>query len=608
MTVFQEFIQRYQSSLEQAAVSGRAILPKPPSPPSLPLQDPHLHPLTNSTDPQEYLTPQIPSNVNKNLETSLDLSHFVSNPLTAANVPSSTVPPSADQQAQVIALPLEDAALQSTVPGLNVTFISSLSNVVSISQSTTTVSVSRMNCEAVQATPTAVSQSITVAPSVGPASQPQLHCTGLMAITENTMAADSSTHSQHQHQTASMVSCIPARSSLIFDTPVSESAAPQMVTPSAFHPHHNEHSQHGLLSEHQQLIPSVDITEVIPKGFERESQNDRVSSSLPPALQETQQATTITCALTQDSVPQMSDSESQQLTDSHPGTGNPHPSRIALPNSIVNFSPAPLSLYGFTQGTIQSPEKPAHANAQAFVRVEDFLSVLAAQTPRGKNPLQESVKLDPHTGLVATTQSSLLRSPPSGVQPLVNLSILSQLLNMPQPSIPDTVKAAVVGTPSTSRHSTPLQANHPGSLVNQRPISATGEVKGKKKSAVSAGAGDAKSNFKLPENSVSTPQNNSLPSSPYLPVVPPQISASGLPLGFTNPNTLLSNPPRFLPRQTLTPNTTPGFIPLVPNFSLPPFSTLCVPSVTSGEPAATMQHAPDASASDESPPKRVKLE
>ena len=464
-----------------------------------------------------------------------------------------------------------------------------------------------MNCEAVQATPTPESQSITVATSVGPDSQPHPHCTGLMAITENTVAADSSTHSQHQHQTASVISCIPARSSLIFDTPASESAAPQMVTPSAFHPHHNEHSQHGLLSEHQQLIPSVDITEVMPKGFELKSQNHTVSSSLPPALQETQQATTITCALTQDSVPQMSDSESQQLTDSHPGTGNLHQSRIALPNSIVNFSPAPLSLYGFTQGTIQSPEKPAHANAQAFVRVEDFLSVLAAQTPHGKNPLRESVKLDPHTGLVATTQSSLLRSPPSGVQPLVNLSLLSQLLNMPQPSIPDTVKAAVVGAPATSRHSTPLQASHPGSLVNQRPISATGEVKGKK-SVVSAGTGDAKSNFKLLENSVSTLQNNSLPSSPYLPVMPPQISASGLPPGFTTPNTLLSNPPRFLPRQTLTPNTTPGFIPLMPNFSLPPFSTLCVPSATSSEPAATIQHPPNASASDESPPKRVKLE
>ena len=41
VSVFQEFIDKYQSTLEQAAACGRVILPKPPSPPSLHLTPSH---------------------------------------------------------------------------------------------------------------------------------------------------------------------------------------------------------------------------------------------------------------------------------------------------------------------------------------------------------------------------------------------------------------------------------------------------------------------------------------------------------------------------------------------------------------------------------------
>ena len=61
----------------------------------------------------------------------------------------------------------------------------------------------------------------------------------------------------------------------------------------------------------------------------------------------------------------------------------PQPSNASVTHNVGGFSsssPIPLPLLSFTQGTLQSPQKPVRAKSQAFVRVEDFLSALTAQS------------------------------------------------------------------------------------------------------------------------------------------------------------------------------------------------------------------------------------
>lgn len=223
----------------------------------------------------------------------------------------------------------------------------------------------------------------------------------------------------------------------------------------------------------------------------------------------------------------------------------------------------PRTIFNFTKGTLQSPEKPAFANSQAFVRVEDFLSALQAQSMKA-----DSLLRDPR--LVA---KAINHHPPCGVQPLTTLSLLSQLLT-PKSPVSDAAGKAVVssGVPQMTSDPGRRIPLNPSSLVNQKPIPATGQVKSKMSAAKSVASG-------IGEN-----------------------------LGFINQNSLNTSPPtQFLAPQTLLPtNTAPLFRPLAQNY-LPSFSTLCsrTPPTTYSRPPSEHHSA---SVSECSPPKRIKLD
>lgn len=543
MSAFQDFIRWYQSTLEQAAVSGHTILPKLPSP-SIPLQQVQLHPLTNFADPLGFSTPQTSSNPN-DLDPSLDFSNLLCDATDAQPQasPLSTPPPSADQL-PCVTTP-HDKGLQSTNSQQNGPIASG-----------DAINIPKPTSEAYPHSDLPYSATLP--------SRSGLVSSGSLLVSRSL--------SDCQHTVDSIP--LPAAVSLSSD-PITSTAAP-----SPPHTHPEKHVQQLVWSKQVQLANSL-------QGYKQDSENE--FSGLVPS-QQLPQATT-TDSLVPNSEARTASAthlSSHTLTNSDPRNTCVQPNHThtnkassVLPRKAVDLSPA-LALQGFTRGTIQSPEKPAHGNLQSFVRVEDFLSALAAQPRCGNMPR------DPRLGRGAGSsgpQPSSLLNPPTGVQPLATLSLLSQLLSTPQQSNQETLKT------SATPISCPLPLN-PSSLVNQKPIPATAEVKTK---AVPKSSSEM--SFRLSENASSSLPYISLPSS--LPEGPLLI----------NPNAFLSTPSRFLPPQALLPNSSPGFISLAPNIFLPPFSTLCAPSslVTSSGDAPTPQTASNASSSEESPPKRAKL-
>lgn len=214
---------------------------------------------------------------------------------------------------------------------------------------------------------------------------------------------------------------------------------------------------------------------------------------------------------------------------------------------------------GFTKATLQSPRKPAHGHSHSFVRVDDFITALAARSREAESFLRDPrlvAKLSSHLSASATA------TPP--------VSLLSHLLTR-QPLPGATARKPTATSPLTSPFSTPLD---PKFLVNQKPIPAAAEMKKLAKESTSSGG----SGLHLP----SLPP---FPKSLSTQIFPQQVPLSSCgSLGFVTPGGLITTPsPRFMTPQTLLPNTSPGFVSLAPRLCLPSFSSLTCGSV----PAAT---------------------
>lgn len=455
VSVFQDFIRRYQLSLEQAAVvGGRTILPKPPSPPPIPTQHFQLNPRGFST-PNPSMTPTTNSNES---DFSLNFSNLSS---SVTSDQSSSISP----------------------------FSPSLQSLLAVPQDVTSQ-------------PVASHQTTPLTP-----------------------------------EEVRGVSSEGAKPSLVLPAAIPDAASStatlHLVLPGSSLTDHQHHVQRS--------VTSSSVVSLHPAPTSARDGYSISSTTTPPS--------------TTSAIPILG------LSD---GVVH-HLGSTAVQSNHVPPAPAPQ---GFTRGTIQSPEKPAHFSANnSFVRVEDFLTALTGGSRSG-------VRLqDPRLGNRRSNgaEPPSLLAPPTGVQPMVT-SLLSQLLTTQQQPITRSLKVAAVA-PNTQH--LPL---NPSSLVNQRPISAVTEVKSKTHLGRSSSVG-----------SCTQPQ-------PQPPADLNQSSIAGVP--FIGPNALISTPPQFSPPQAVLPNTSVGFIPLTPNV-LPPFTSLCPP--------LTLPVAKGSAASEESPPKRAKL-
>lgn len=446
MSVFQDFIRRYQLSMEQAAiVGGRTILPKPPSPPPIPTQHFQLNPRGFST-PNASMTP-----TTNELDFSLNFSNLSS---SVTSDQSNSISPFSPSLQSLLAVP-QDATSQPHQP-------------------------TPLSPEEVQGESFERAKPSLVLPTAIPdaaSSTATLH-----------LALPTSSPTDYQQQSSTSSSVVP----------------------------------------HHTSAPCRDGQSIS-------------STTTPPS--------------TTSAIPILSLSDAVVQ----------HLGSTAIPSS--NVPPAP-TLQGFTKGTIQSPEKPAHFSGNnSFVRVEDFLTALTGGSRSGVRPQ------DPRLGNRRSNAGEFpsLLAPPTGVQPMVT-SLLSQLLTTQQQPITGSLKVAAV---APNIQHLPL---NPSSLVNQRPISAITEVKSKTQLSRSSSVGSCT----LPQTQPPTDVNQSSIAS----------------VQFIGPNALISTPPQFFPPQTVLPNTSVGFIPLTPNV-LPPFTSLCPP--------LTSAVAKGSAASEESPPKRAKL-
>ena len=208
---------------------------------------------------------------------------------------------------------------------------------------------------------------------------------------------------------------------------------------------------------------------------------------------------------------------------------------------------------GFTKGTLQSPEKPAHGHMQSFVRVHDFLTALAVQSKEAENLLR-----DP--GFVANLA---VPSP----QPV---SLLSHLLTrQPLPGATTAKPPNTMAMPLSSVHVPRPHTLDPKSLVNQKPILSAVELKS---SAANNCSGSDGVSGDIKQHTHTSFPHPLPPSRPF----PRQI----LPTESGSHGTLLAVPSAgFSVPQNLLPGTMQGFVPLVaPRMCLPPFSTLCQPT------------------------------
>ena len=253
-----------------------------------------------------------------------------------------------------------------------------------------------------------------------------------------------------------------------------------------------------------------------------------------------------------------------QATNLNPGNLSNSPTE----HSEKELNPSRPIPPGFTKGTLQSPRKPAHVSSQSFVRVDDFLASLAAQSREA-----ESFLRDPK--LVAKLSAPIAAHS--------HASLLSRLLTR------QLLPGATDRKPP-AKFSAPL---HPMSLVNQKPIPATGEVKSK--------------TWMKPGSS----GRSSLPQPPSATMFSRQVPA-GVPLGVVTPGNITAAPTSlFLPPHTVLHPSGPGLVAVAPRMCLPPFSTLCCsgPAVTTPPSCcpATLQDGPRPSVSECPPLKRAKL-
>ena len=210
---------------------------------------------------------------------------------------------------------------------------------------------------------------------------------------------------------------------------------------------------------------------------------------------------------------------------------------------------------GFTKGTLQSPEKPAHGHMQSFVRVHDFLTALAVQSKEAENLLR-----DP--GFVANLAP----------QPV---SLLSHLLTrQPLPGATTAKPPNTMATPLSSVHVPRPHTLDPKSLVNQKPILSAVELKSLVLDPANNCSGSDGVSGDIKQHTHTSFPHPLPPSRPFPRQILPTERGSH---GFT---TLLAVPSAgFSVPQNLLPGTMQGFVPLVaPRMCLPPFSTLCQPT------------------------------
>ena len=579
--MFQEFIRQYQTSLEQTAASGgRTILPKPPSLSPQQHYNQQPHPLANFTDPLEFSTPQTTSLLT-NRSGSND-----SEALSFTSSASSHVQPSSSAQDS-----LSRSSIASTTKPVPAS--TALQDTPSLQpQSADSIA----DCSA--RPPSSLSSSATTPaalppPPPPPASGCEVTSHGGLPIPCSAASVPPAVPLKKQFKTE-----LEEETVVSLFTPIDVTTTPAAVATTTL-PIHGEHCQQvesAVVHRDEHDAGSGTVTSVIPPRLESANSEPQNSFSNEPSMSNTQVSNTAAVPLTS--------SADQTTSEPHPPVGH---GSLVLQRKSGYFSstafPAPLP--GFTKGTLQSPEKPAHGNATSFVRVEDFFSTLAAQPSCGSNP-----RLGGRAGLnLAQPAPSHVTPPlpPTGVQSLETLSLLSKLLSTQQ-ILPNTAGKL---SPAPSL---PL---NPSSLVNQKPIPAAPEIKTKKIETKTSPNPESSGSFKPPAKSAAAataPVFSQPPPCTPVPSEAAQVSIAGIPLSLINPNTFLAVPPTFFPSQACLPSSKqPGFISLTPNLLLPPFSTLCAPSslpATLFVNNLTPQNVANSSLDcrEESPPKRARLD
>ena len=588
--MFQEFIRQCQTSLEQTAASGgRTILPKPPSLSPQQYYNQQLHPLANFTDSLGFSTPQTTSLLT-NRSGSND-----SEALSFTSSASSHVQPSSSVQDS-----LSRSYIASTTKSVPAS--AALQDTQSLQpESADPIA----DCSAQP--PSSLSSSATIPATLPPpppsASGCEVTSHGGLPIPCSAASVPPAVPLKKQFKTEleeeAVVSLFTPFDVTTTPTPTAVAAAaptPTAVAAATTLPTHGEHCQQvesAVVHRDEHDAGSGTVTSVIPPRLESANSEPQNSFSNKPSMSNAQVSNTAAVPLIL--------SADQTTTEPHPPVG--HGSPVLQRKSFSTALPAPLP--GFTKGTLQSPEKPANGNATSFVRVEDYLSALAAQPSCGSTP--SNPRLGGRTGLnlVQPAPSHVTPPlPPTGVQSLETLSLLSKLLSTQQ-ALPNTA-GKLLPAPSL-----PL---NPGSLVNQKPIPAAPEIKTNKIETKTSPNPESSWSFKPPAKSAAAATAPVFSQPPSGTPVPAQISIAGIPLSLINPNTFLTVPPTFFPSQACLPSSKqPGFISLVPNLLLPPFSTLCAPSslpATLSVNNLTLQNVANSSSDcrEESPPKRAKLD
>ena len=581
--MFQEFIRQCQTSLEQTAASGgRTILPKPPSLSPQQYYNQQLHPLANFTDPLGFSTPQTTS-----LLTSRSGSND-SEALSCTSSASSHVQPSSSVQDS-----LSRSSIASTTKPVPA------STALQDTQSLQPESADPIaDCSAQP--PSSLSSSATIPatlpPPPPPASGYEVTSHGGLPITCSAASVPHAVPLKKQFKTEIEEEAIVSLFTP-FDVTTTPTPTPTAVAAAAPMPTHGEHCQQvesAVVHRDEHDATSGTVTSVIPPRLESANSEPQNSFSNEPSISNAQASNTAAVPLTLYA--------DQTTTEPHPPVGHGSP---VLQRKSFSTATLPAPLPGFTKGTLQSPEKPAHGNATSFVRVEDYLSALAAQPSCGSTPSNPRLGGRAGLNLVQPVPSHVTPPlPPTGVQSLETLSLLSKLLSTQQ-VLPNTAGKL---SPAPSL---PL---NPGSLVNQKPIPAAPEIKTKKIETKTSPNPESSGSFKPPAKSAAAATAPVFSQPPSGTPVPAQISIAGIPLSLINPNTFLTAPPTFFPSQACLPSSKqPGFISLAPNLLLPPFSTLCAPSslpATLSVNNLTPQNVANSSLDcrEESPPKRAKLD
>ena len=463
--MFQEFIQRYQCTLEQAAASGRTILPKPPSPPH------HCHTLTNPT----LTSPNTTSN-------SHPLALFNSNisETSTASPSSLEAPDNSNSASSQIhhSLICQETGQPKTVPDPT----ASMEQAIPLPNGAAPFSDDLLTKDIVSPTITlAPASSNSPSHSADSSSQEKERKTGntplpLLANTPQPQQDYSPFYTTSNFQGITLIKKV---TSIAIPTP------PKVQIPST--------DVLSTLIQEDKDVPSLSLQTSTPLPLLSNTEtptaaltlsNTHFGKHLPlpsSSLTGTTHDNLIVSAIDSSTTPIAKGTGLLSFHSQEPsvlGAQCVQAAHLAVPHTLGSSvgelilrkdKKAPLrnSVTSPTQDSLQLPQESAHVGSGSFVKVEEFLTSLAITKPSLVNTTTSTLDPSSSSSVPTTRQQQQLPQliPPSGVQPLATLNLLSKLLGTHQQTF---------SKPTSPAASLPL---NPSSLVNQQPIPATTEIK-----------------------------------------------------------------------------------------------------------------------------------